>query len=65
MEPERKCERWYGFKHKFDQWRVREDSTITRGGDKSKEVIGRWLLQERKCLRCGFVELNKQEIKLN
>ena len=64
MEPVKNCDRWYGAKHKFDQWKIKEDSTITRGGE-SKEVIGRWLLQERKCLKCGFVELNKQEIKLN
>ena len=64
MELDNKCERWWGHSHKWGEWKIKEDSTITRGGE-SKEVIGRWLLQERKCLRCGIVELNKQEIKLN
>jgi len=63
MPQERKCDRWWGTSHRFDQWKVKEDSTITRSGDK-KEVIGRWLLQERKCLKCGFIELNKQIVNL-
>lgn len=64
MENQRKCDRWYGAKHKFDQWKVKEDNLITRIGERKNEVIGRWILQERKCSKCGFVEFNKQQINL-
>ena len=62
---ERKCDCWYGARHKFDQWKIKEDREISRTGEKINQIVGRWLVQERKCQKCGFVELNKQEINLN
>ena len=61
MELDNKCERWWGHSHKWGEWTIKEDRDVTI---KDRGVTGNWLLQHRKCLRCGLVELNKQIVNL-
>lgn len=48
--------------HNFDQWKIVEESNIVRGSDKG--VIGKIVLQARKCKKCGLTEFKKEKMNL-
>lgn len=50
--------------HKYDQWKVVEQSKLIRGNDETA-VIGTSLLQSRKCEECGYVELKIQNVRIS
>lgn len=44
-------------KHRWSAWKVVDKGAVTQ-----KELrIGSWLLQERRCTRCEYVEINLQQ----
>jgi hypothetical protein len=50
--------------HEWSKWRVTARLERTsRFGDGG--ILGEVLVQERKCERCGFTELNKQKLDYN
>lgn len=38
--------------HDFDKWEVVDSGNLLREGI----VVGKWMIQERKCSKCGYVE---------
>lgn len=57
------CDRWYGKSHAWGKWEGAGDHQLERKSDKG--IVGRLLYQKRVCQRCGFVEINKQELTIN
>lgn len=60
------CKKWYGYKHDWSKWEVVSTNTLESYYPEYKKqiVIGHIITQKRKCLICGFVEYNKQTIKI-
>ena len=56
----KKCEKWYGVSHNFSKWTVKNEGRITN--NETKLVVGSYLVQERKCEDCGFVEIKEQVV---
>lgn len=57
-----KCGGWFRDKHDFGKWFDHAEGEITRSHDNVK--VGMVIYQKRKCEKCNFVELDKQEVML-
>jgi hypothetical protein len=72
------CKKWYGTYHNFDCWEVKETGNIfdssyddnstypqvfIQGLEPTGDLIGRYLVQHRKCKGCGFIETHYSSVK--
>ena len=53
------CKKWYGYKHDFEKWKEINRGTTEVFKDR---ITGFWILQQRICKRCGYIELDKKVI---
>jgi len=59
------CEKkhwWSSVQHNFGRWEIFEKGSITEGFGEMKRTTGKYIYQKRICKRCGFIELNYQEV---
>lgn len=56
------CYGLLGTNHTWDSWKITEEGTVERRNmDKTISKIGTYFVQRRKCLVCGFTQMNRQE----
>lgn len=54
-----KCKILWFEDHKFDQWTIKDSLSIMRSDDKT--VVGKTVIQSRKCQKCGLTEFKKDK----
>lgn len=66
---EKKCRKnWIGFTiHNYGSWDVLERGKVETCRYRSglRGETGNYLVQQRKCKDCGFLDLNHQQVSLN
>ncbi len=54
--------------HKFSEWQIKSESDIVRnvyeavGGKTVKDVVGKTIMQERKCIHCGLKDFKVSKL---
>lgn len=54
------CEHWWGIKHNFGEWKKIEEGAISRTD--VDEQIGTYLVQERQCINCKWIERKHKNV---
>jgi hypothetical protein len=59
-----KCEKWWGTKHDFAEWEIVEKGEVVRQIRGIKVITGFFIQQQRKCKRCGYIQIDSQTKEL-
>jgi hypothetical protein len=57
-----KCENWWGVKHNFGKWEMKDEGNLMSNMHNPPLRIGFWTKQERICIDCGYTETKYKEI---